>query len=221
MILTETFDILSFKGVEKDIQGLFSKYGTQDKKGQILFDFFGNNGQKVDSEILSLYQNKQASQGVSILNLSENIRSVFVSDSYASLIFFANQYKSRISFEESVFIIIGADFDPCLLKQAFSKIPKKTKVNTVFSSSILGRVMDCKIQDLIQERNSSYLLSGDLVRLKNEKRSRESAVSIFSFSLRTYCISQGIKQTIRTFKPKLKGIETYYQLNKLAFNELN
>lgn len=217
--MIETFDILSFKGVEKDIQCLFSKYAFQDKKGQILYDFFGHHGHKVDTEILTLYRNKQASQGISILNISGNTRSVFVSDSFASLIYFANQYKARISFEEAAFIIIGAEFDYRLLKQVFEKLPKRTKINTVFSTSILGRVMDCKIQDLVHERNCSYLLSGDVVQLKSQKTKKDSAVSIFSFSLRTYCISQGVLQTVRTYKPKQKGIESFYQLNQLYWNE--
>ncbi len=218
--MTETFDILTYKGIEKDIQCLFSKNASQNDKGQILFDFFGHQGQKVDSEILSLHRSKKASFGISELNFSENVQSVFVSDSYASLIFFANQFRSRISFEEAGFLVIGADFDRSLVKHVFSKIPRKAKINTVFSSSILGRVMDCKIQDLSSDRTCSYILADDLVQLKNQKTNKVSAESIFRFSLRTYCISQGIRQTVRTFKPKLKGIETYYQLNKLAWNEL-
>jgi hypothetical protein len=221
MTLKETFDILTYKGVEKDIQCLFSKYASQDKNGQIIFDFFGHQGKQVDCEVLSLYRNKQASCGISALNLSKNIRSVFISDSYASLIYFANQYKGRISFEEAGFLIIGSDFNLCLVKQAFKHIPKKTKVNTVFSTTILGRVMDCKIQDIIHDRACSYLLINDTVRLENQTTNKISSESIFTFSLRTYCISQGVLQTTRTFKPKQKGIESFYQLNHLFWNELN
>jgi len=221
MTLTGTFDILNYKGVEKDIQRLFSKFACQDKTGQIVFDFFGKQDKKVDCEILSLYRNKKASYGISFLNFSENISSVFVSDSYASLIYFANQYKARLSFEEAAFLIIGADFDQALLKQVFSKIPKKTKINTVFSSSILGRVMDCKIQDLIHDRSCSYTLSDSAVQLKNLKSNWVSAESIVTFSLRTYCISQGVLQTVRTFKPKQKGIESFYHLNQLFWAQLN
>jgi hypothetical protein len=215
-----TFDILTYKGVEKDIQRLFSKHAFQDENGRILFDFFGAQGQVVDREILSLHRNKQASYGISTLNLSENVRSIFLSDSYASLIYFANQYKARITFEEAGFIVLGADFDQFLLKQVFGKIPKRTKINTVFSSSILGRVMDSKIQDLIHDRDCYYVLSNDLVQLKNRKTNKTSAESLFTFSLRTYCISQGILQTVRTFKPKQKGIESFYQLNQLVWDEV-
>ncbi|MCM0059571.1 MAG: hypothetical protein NBV57_01830 [Algoriphagus sp.] len=221
MALTETFDILSFKGVEKDIQCLFSRYAYQDKKGQILFDFFGHHGQKVDSEIMSLYRNKQASHGISILNLSENVRSVFVSDSYASMIYFANQFKARISFDEAGFLIIGAEFDLSLLTQVFKKVSKKAKINTVFSASILGRVMDCKVQDLFYDRDCRYYLSDDWVQLKNQKRNKVSKESIFTFSLRSYCISQAIIQTVRTFKPKQKGVESFYQLNQLHWKGFN
>lgn len=221
MALKETFDILSYKGVDKAIQGLFSKFANQDKSGQIIFDFFGEQGRKVDSEILSLYRNKQASKGVSALNISENSRSIFVSDSYASLICFANQFKARISFDEAGFLIIGAEFDFGLLYQALKKVSKKAKINTVFSTSILGRVMDCKVQDLVYDRDCRYYLSDNWVQLNNQKKDKVLTESIFTFSLRTYCISQGIKQTVRTFKPKLRGIETYYQLNKLFCKELN
>jgi len=220
MTLREKFDILTYKGVEKEIQCLFSRYASQDGNGQILFDFFDSKGQLVDREILSLHRNKQASYGISVLNLSENVRSVFISDSYASLIYFAKQYQARISFEEAAFIIIGAEFDQTLLKQALAKISKKTKINTVFSSSILGRVMDCKIQDLVHERDCTYVLSDSLVQLKNKKTDRASAESIFTFSLRTYCISQGVLQTVRTFKLKQKGIESFFQLNQLYWNEI-
>lgn len=217
MALTETFDILSYKGVDKAIQGLFSKFANQDKTGQIVFGFFGEQGEKVDCEILSLYRNKQASRGISVLNLSENSRAIFVSDSYASLICFANQFKARISFEEVGFLIIGAEFDLSLLNHAFKKVSKKAKINTVFSTSILGRVMDCKVQDLVYDRDCRYYLSDDCVQLKNQKKNKFSKESIFNFSLRSYCISQAIIQTVRTFKPKQKGIESFYQLNQVRW----
>lgn len=221
MALTETFDILSYKGVDRAIQGLFSKFAHQDKTGQIVFEFFGEQGRNVDCEILSLYRNKQASRGISVLNLSEDSRSIFVSDSYASLICFANQFKARISFDEAGVLIIGAEFDLSLLKQVFMKVSKKAKINTVFSASILGRVMDCKVQDLVYDRNCGYYLSDDCVQLKNQKRNKVSKESIFTFSLRTYCISQAIIQTVRTFKPKQKGVESFYQLNQLHWKGLN
>jgi hypothetical protein len=221
MALTETFDILSYKGVDKAIQGLFSKFANKDKSGQIVFDFFDEQGRKVDSEILSLYRNKQASRGVSVLNLSEDTRSIFVSDSYASLICFANQFKARISLNEAGFLIIGAEFDLNLLKKAFKSVSKKAKINTVFSVSILGRVMDCKVQDLVYDRDCRYYLSDDCVQLKNQKKNKVSKESIFNFSLRTYCISQAIIQTVRTFKPKQKGVESFYQLNQLHWKDLN
>ncbi|QYH40023.1 hypothetical protein GYM62_14950 [Algoriphagus sp. NBT04N3] len=221
MSLTETFDILSYKGVDKAIQVLFSKFAHQDKTGQIVFDFFGEQGEKLDCEILSLYRNKQASRGISTLNLSEDSRAIFVSDSYASLICFVNQFKARISFDEAGFLIIGAEFDLILLNQAFKKISKKVKINTVFSTSILGRMMDCKVQDLIYGRDCGYYLSDDYVQLKNQKRDKVSKESIFTFSLRSYCISQAIIQTVRTFKPKQKGVESFYQLNQLHWKDLN
>ncbi|MBS4070492.1 MAG: hypothetical protein KGZ90_04145 [Algoriphagus sp.] len=220
MALTETFDILSYKGVDKAIQGLFSKFAHQDQTGQIVFDFFDEQGRKVDAEILSLYRNKQASRGISTLNLSEDSRAIFVSDSYASLICFVNQFKARISFDEAGFLIIGAEFDLSLLNQAFKKISKKAKINTVFSDSILGRVMDCKVQDLVYDRDCQYYLSDDWVQFKNQKRDKVSKESIFTFSLRTYCISQAIIQTVRTFKPKHKGVESFYQLNQLNWKDL-
>ena len=70
MTLREKFDILTYKGVDKDIQRLFSKYASQDNKGQIRFNFFDSHGQIVDKEILSLQRSKQASCGISSLNLS-------------------------------------------------------------------------------------------------------------------------------------------------------
>lgn len=215
MALIETFDILTYKGVNKAIQGLFSKFAHQDQTGQIIFDFFDEQGEKVDCEILSLYRNKPASRGISVLNLSEHSRSIFVSDSYASLICFANQFKARISFDEAGFLIIGAEFNLSLLNQAFKKLSKKAKINTVFSTSILGRVMDCKVQDLVYDRDCQYNLSDDWVQLKNQKRNKNSKESIFTFSLRSYCISQAIIQTVRTFKPKQNGVESFYQLNQL------
>lgn len=221
MASTEIFDILSYKGVDKAIQGLFSKFANQDKTGQIVFDFFDEQGGKMDCEILSLYRNKQASRGISVLNISEDSRSIFVSDSYASLICFANQFKARISFDEAGFLVIGAEFDLSLLNQAFKKVSKKAKINTVFSSSILGRVMDCKVQDLVYDRDCQYYLSAEGVQLKNQKRNKVSKESIFTFSLRTYCISQAIIQTVRTFKPKQRGVESFYQLNQLHWKGLN
>jgi hypothetical protein len=221
MTSTGIFDILTYKGVEKDIQRLFAKFASQDRYGRITFDFFDLNGKEVDCEILSLHRLKKAAFGISTLNISVNVRSVFVSDSYASLINFTNQFKSRISFEEAGFLVVGAKFDQGLLGQAFLEIPKKAKVNTVFSTSILGRIMDCKIQDLILDRVCEYRLAKDLVQVKNEKTKKESAESLFNFSLRTYCISQGFVQTVRTFKPKQEGVESFYHLNQLNWNELN
>lgn len=215
-----TFDILTFKGVEKDIQRLFSKHAFQDDNGQILFDFFDQSGKLVDREVLSLYRSNRASYGISCLNISETTRSVFISDSYASLIFFANQYKARITIEEAGFLVVGARFDECLLKKSLEEIPKKAKVNTVFSSSILGRVMDCRVQDLIHGRNCSYRLSNEKVFFNNLETGKTSVEPIATFSLRTYCISQGVLQTVRTFKPGKKGVESFYQLNKQAKEDL-
>lgn len=209
-----TFDILTYKGVELNIQRLFSKNAIQDEKGQIFFDFFDQDGGVVDREVLSLYRKKRASYGISCLNISETTRSVFISDSNASLIFFTNQYKARIAFEEAGFFIVGAKFDESLLKKSLEAIPAKSKVNTVFSSSILGRVTDCKIQDLIHGRNCSYRLSKGNVHIKNLQNGKVSEESIDTFSLRRYCISQGVLQTVRTFKPRKKEVESFYQLNK-------
>ncbi|MFC5626186.1 hypothetical protein [Algoriphagus winogradskyi] len=216
MTLREKFDILTYKGVDKDIQRLFSKYASQDNKGQIVFDFFDHQGHRCDTEILSLHRNKQASFGISALNLSDNIRSVFASDSYASLIYFANQFKGRISFEKAGFLVIGAEFDSNLLKKSIEKLPRKAKINTMFSSSVLGRVMDCKVQDLIHDRYCSYRLGNDLVQFENAKK--VSSEPIQSFSLRTYCITQGVLQTVRTFKPKKKAFESFYELNQQAWD---
>lgn len=209
-----TFDILTYKSVEMDIQRLFSKHAVQDDKGQILFDFFDQDGRVVDKEVLSLYRSKNASSGISTLNITETMRSAFISDSFASLIFFANQFRARISFEEVGFMVVGTRFDECLLKKLLEEIPENAKVNTVFSSSIMGRVMDCRVQDLIHGRNCSYRLSNVSVHLKNLKTEKTSIVPIATFSLRTYCISQGVLQTVRTFKPGKKGIDSFYQLNK-------
>lgn len=214
------FDILTYKGVEKDVQRLFSMHAVQDEDGQVLFDFFDQNGKRVDQEVLSFYRNKRASYGISNLNFSETTRSVFVSDSYASLIFFANQFRARISFEEVGFMVLGAAFDESLLNKSLGEIPKNAKVNTVFSSSILGRLMDCRVQDLIHGRICSYRLSNGSVHLKNLKTEKTSAEPITTFSLRTYCISQGVLQTVRTFKPQKKEMESYYQLNKNAMEDL-
>lgn len=208
------FDILTYKGVEKDIQRLFSIHAFQDDKGQILFDFFDQDSRVVDKEVLSLYRSKRASYGISTLNISETTRSVFISDSYASLIFFTDQFRTRISFEEVGFVVVGAAFDENLLKKSLEKLPVNAKVNTVFSSSIMGRVMDCRVQDLIHGRNCSYRLSNGSVYLKNLKTGKTSVEPIATFSLRTYCISQGVLQTVRTFKPGKKGIGSFYQLNK-------
>ena len=219
MTLTGTFDLLTYKGVEQDIQHLFSKFVSQDRYGRLNFGFFDQNNHLVDCEILSLHRLKQASFGISTLNISENVRSVFVSDSYASLIYFANQFKSRISFGQAGFLVIGAQFDKGLLNQIILEIPKKAKVNTVFSTSLLGRIMDCKIQDLVHGRDCRYRLSRDFVEVNSLKTNRNSMESLIGFSLRTYCISQGIVQTVRTFKPKLKGVESFYRLNQLRWNE--
>ena len=216
MTRSGTFDILTYKGVEMDIQRLFSKNAIQDEKGQIYFDFFDQDGGVVDKEVLSLYRSKRASYGISTLNISENTKSVFVSDSYASLIFFVNQYKARISFDKAGFLIIGAKFDEDLLRKSLEEIHAKSKVNTVFSSSILGRVMDCRVQDLIHDRVCTYLLANDLIQFESSKKF--SSESIQSFSLRTYCISQGVKQTVRTFKSRIKGVESFYQLNQVNWN---
>lgn len=77
MTLSKAFDILTYKGVDKDIQRLFSIFASQDNKGQIIFEFFDHQGQRCNTEILGLHRNKQASFGISVLNLSvtsENIQ---------------------------------------------------------------------------------------------------------------------------------------------------
>lgn len=214
MTLSETFDILTYKGVEKSIQRLFFHYASEDGKGHILFNFFGHDGDFVDYESLSLHRFKQASFGISSLNISENTRMVFVSDSYASLIYFANLYKDRIAFEEAGFLLIGAKFDRELVKNALSNIPRKSKVNTVFSSTILGRIMDCQIENIIQNRDCSFSLSGHRVFLKDNTKGREHNLLIEKFGLWTYCKAMGMNQFVKTYKPKNSGIESFWQLNQ-------
>lgn len=221
MTSTERFDILSYRGVEIEIQRLFSKYASQHRNGQITFDFFDREGRFIDNEILSLHRVKQSSFGISQWNLSENIRSVFISDSYASMICFASQFKSRISFDEASFIIIGANFDHELLASSFQNIPKTAKINTVFSASILGRIMDCQVENIIQKRDCSFTLSKNKVLLKDKSKERFREVSIHDFALWKYCKAMGMNQYVKTYKPKKDGIESFYQLNQLYWNDPN
>lgn len=213
MTLEGTFDLLDFKGVAKNIQRLFSLFAVQKSNGQISFQFFDSVGSPIDTEILSLNKHKKASFGISIINSSPISDSLFISDSYANLIAFANLYSSRISFENASFLIISASFDSILMKDSISKIPGSFKVYTIFDSTIIGRIMDCQVQNILSERDCIFTLKNECFLVQDMKIGLSQKLSISSFSLRAYCRLAGIIQTVKTLKPKRKGVESFHQLN--------
>lgn len=213
MTLEGTFDLLDYKGVAKKIQRLFSQFAVQKSNGQISFEFFNKGGNPIDTEILSLNKLKKASFGISIINSSPFSDSLFISDSYANLIAFANLYSSRISFENASFLIISASFDSILMKDSISKIPGSFKVYTIFDSTIIGRIMDCQVQNILNERDCVFRLKNECFLVQDMTSGLSRNLPISSFSLRAYCRLVGIIQTVKTLKPKRKGVESFHQLN--------
>jgi|TARA_R110002124_G_scaffold171273_3_gene338951 hypothetical protein len=209
----EGFDLLTYKGVDIKLQHLFSKHAVQNSKGQIQFTFYDQFDSVCDKEILGLTSLKKASSGVSTINLNPSSKTLFIASSYADLIFFSKQFSSRMEFQNASFLIVGADFNRDLILYNLNIFSSSIRVITLFENTILGKIMDSLIYNYINKIDALYIIEDDkiIVKVGNKKN---YSFPVSSFSLRTFSKKFWKKSQVRTYKPKLKGIDSFYQLNQ-------
>src|SRR5690554_6542565 len=99
MAANERFDLLDIKGVDRKVQRLFSNVLQEDDQGRLWANYSDGKGNFIDHEIWSIFKLKLSSGG--ILSFSTvhplSVRSLFISDSVANLISFAQSYAGRLS----------------------------------------------------------------------------------------------------------------------------
>lgn len=199
--IQEGFDLLDIRGVDRQIQNLFSDVLEQDNYGRLSCAYYDMEGKQVDEEIIGLSVSKIANQGIIQFSKFDPklVRSVFISDTVCSLIHFANAFSGRLDFEYAAFISTGSLMQKSLFLEAFNKYPNVRNIHTVYGNSLFGKVRDCKIQHWVLEDDCNFRIDGDLVNVQYKDLIYITPAS--QFSLRNHVRQLSIRQTISTYKP--------------------
>jgi hypothetical protein len=210
MAAKEGFELLDIKGVDRKVQHLFSDVLHEDKPGRLWVNYNDGKGNVVDQEVISLSKLKFSSGGIlhfSPANLL-SVRASYISDSVANLIFFVQSYASRFSWDYAAFIATGAKMEQSLFMEAVGKYPYVKKHYAVFGNSLIGRVRDCKVQHWLKGEDCSIRVDGEMVVAKY--RGKDFSIPVGGFSLRNHLRNVGIRQTLKTLKPKNNNLENFY-----------
>lgn len=207
----EGFDLLDFKGVDRSVQHLFSDVWTEDEYGRLKAGYLDANEEKVDEEILYVSGLKYSAQGILHFSTADPtmVKTVFISDALANLVFFAKVYHKRLRLDYAAFIATGCLPDKWLFLETIQKYPATSKCYSLFGNSILGRIRDCKVQHWIRGQDCQYHILGEMVIAKYQNR--EYKMPVLEFSLRNHLRQLSIRQCLSTFKPRKIRIENYWE----------
>src|SRR5690606_41864314 len=116
----EGFDLLNIKGVDRKVQHLFSDVLQEDDHGRLWANYNDGSGNIVDQEVISLSKLKFSSCGILHFSTANPLsaKTLYISDSIANLIFFAQSYASRFSWDYVAFIVSGAKLERILFMYA-------------------------------------------------------------------------------------------------------
>lgn len=195
----EGFELLDIKGVDRKVQHLFSEVLREDELGRLWANYYGGNGDIVDHEVISLSKLKFSSCG--ILHFSPasplSARTLYISDSVANLISFAQSYDSRFSWDYAVFIATGAKLERSLFMETVGKYPQIKKHYTIFDHSLIGRIRDCKVQDWLNGEDCFFTVVGEDV--VANYHGEVFMLPVREFSLRNHLRKLRIRQTLTTY----------------------
>lgn len=210
--IKENYDLLDLKGVDVKLQHLFSKAINEDEFGRLFVNYYDGERRVVDHEVLSVSKLKFSSRGIADLSIQNPclVRSVFISDSLANLIFFLNGYHQHFNLEFSAFLVTGSALDKSLLLENISKYPAVKKYYCLYGNSLLGKIKDCKVQHWINGNECLFRIDGDEVTSFFENQS--FAMKASRFTLRDHLRQLSVRQTVNTKKPKNKAVENFCSL---------
>lgn len=205
MAAKEGFDLLDIKGIDRKVQHLFSEVLHEDKLERLWVNYYDGKGNVVDQEVISISKLKFSSCG--ILHFSPanplSARTLYISDSVANLIFFVQSYASRISWDYAAFIATGAKLERDLFMEAVGKYPYVKKHHAVYDHSLIGRVRDCKVQHWLRGEDCLFRANGEMV--VANYHGKDFLHPVKYFSLRNHMRQLVVRQTLATFKPKLRS----------------
>lgn len=212
MTIKGSYDLLNLKGVDVKLQHLFSNVIQEDEFGRLIVNYYDSERQVVDREVLSISNLKFSSGGATDLSIQNPslVRSVFISDSLANLIFFLNGHHQHFNLEFSAFLLTGSALDKSLLLEAISKYPSAKKHYCLYGNSLLGKIKDCKVQHWINGNECLFRIDGDEVTSFFENQSY--AMKASRFTLRDHLRQLSVRQTVNTKKPKNKAVENFCSL---------
>lgn len=208
------FDLLTVKGIKPIIQNVFSKAIIKDSLGKLSFHFWENNTIS-DTEYLTLINLKKSNSGVSIVSIGnkEQVKTIYFSDSTMNLICFSSKKFSTINFSNSAFISIGStSFTKSTIERIIQLFPNYSKVISIHSHSISGRIKDCLIQCWLLKKECSFKINNSIIIAKSNGKEINFPVEGFSLTNFNNAFSIRLKR-IRTYKPKNRKFEDYYSQN--------
>lgn len=210
--IKESYDLLDLKGVDVNLQHLFSKVLQEDEFGRLFVNYYSGEGSVVDHEVLSISNLKFSSGGVADLSITNPhlARSVFISDSLTNLIFFLNGYNHHFNLEFSAFLVTGSALDKSLLLKTILKYPAVKKYYCLYGNSLLGKIKDCKVQHWLNGNDCLFKIEDDEVISFFENQS--FIMEANKFTLRDHLRQVSVRQTVNTKKPKNKAVENFYTL---------
>lgn len=220
MAVKEGFELLDIKGVDRKVQHLFSDVLYEDKLGRLWVGYKDGDGKIIDQEILSLSKLKLSSGGILHFSTAHplSVRTLYISDSVANLIFFVQSYASRFSWDYVAFIATGAKLERNLFTEAVGKHPHVKKHYAVFGRSLIGRVRDCKVQHWLMGEECSFRMEGDVV--VSCYQNKQCLLPIKKFSLRNHLRQVMVRQSLATRKPKISYVENFIDLNCNSLNSI-
>lgn len=204
MAVKEGFDLLDIKGVDRRIQHLFSKVLREDTLGRLWVNYYDGNGKIIDQEVLSLSKLKVSSGGILHFSTAHplSVKNLYISDSVASLIFFTQNYASRFTWDYAAFIATGAKIERNQFMKTVQKFPFVKKHYAIYGHSLIGRIRDCKIQHWLNGEDCSFRIDGDMVVANFQ--GKYFLLPVSEFSLRNHLRQLLVRQTLFTYKPRLK-----------------
>ncbi|ERM83034.1 hypothetical protein P872_06055 [Rhodonellum psychrophilum GCM71 = DSM 17998] len=209
----EGFDLLDFKGVDREVQHLFSNVWTEDEFGRLKADYLDAKGEKVDEEILYVSGLKFSAQGILHFATADPsmVKTVLISDAVANLVFFAKAFHQRLRLDYCSFIATGCLPDKNMFLKTLNHYPFANKFHSIFGNSLFGKVRDCKIQHWIQGKDCSFRIDGEKVIA--QYLNREYSLPIKEFSLRNHLRQLSVRQSLSTYKPGKSSLENYWEIN--------
>lgn len=206
----EGFDLLDIKGVDRKIQHLFFDVLQEDDQGRLWANYSDRKGNIIDHEIWSISKLKLSSGGILSFSTAHplSVRTLYISDSVANLISFAQSYASRFSWDYAAFVATGAKLERDLFIDAVQQFPFVKKYYAVFANSLIGRIRDCKVQHWLNGEDCLFRVDGEMVVVNYQ--GKDFLIPVYELSLRNHLRQVMIRHTVSSKKPKNKLLDNFF-----------